>query len=179
MSQHRIRPDRGWVYSTKERGPNGRGICRHCGQEVAKGRRTFCSEDCVHDFKMQSNPGYVRQQVSRRDRGICSACGLDTDALRQEVGKDRWYRTEVIRQRLASLGFDKMALYPGDFWQADHLVPVAEGGGGCGLDGYRTLCTPCHRKATSELRVRLAAKRRLEKLAARDDDRPLLRNDEP
>ena len=27
-----------------------------------------------------------------------------------------------------------------DFWQADHKVAVAEGGGGTGLDNLRTLC---------------------------------------
>ncbi len=41
-----------------------------------------------------------------------------------------------------------------DFWQADHIVPVAEGGGGCGLDNLRTLCTPCHAAETAGLRSR-------------------------
>jgi 5-methylcytosine-specific restriction endonuclease McrA len=44
-------------------------------------------------------------------------------------------------------------------WEADHVVPVAEGGGSCGLDGLRTLCTgkgSCHAKVTGELRKRLA-----------------------
>jgi hypothetical protein len=40
----------------------------------------------------------------------------------------------------------------------DHVIPVCEGGGLCGLDGYRTLCIPCHRKVTAELRARLAKK---------------------
>lgn len=29
-------------------------------------------------------------------------------------------------------------------WQADHIVPVHQGGGGCGLDGFQTLCRWCH-----------------------------------
>lgn len=36
-------------------------------------------------------------------------------------------------------------------WQADHIKPVVEGGGGCGLDNYRTLCLRCHKGATAEL----------------------------
>ena len=36
----------------------------------------------------------------------------------------------------------------GDFWEADHIVPVAEGGGETSLDNFQTLCTPCHAKKT-------------------------------
>ena len=39
----------------------------------------------------------------------------------------------------------------GLFWQADHIVPVCEGGGECDLSNYRTLCTPCHDKETRKL----------------------------
>ena len=37
---------------------------------------------------------------------------------------------------------------PGHFWQADHIVPVAEGGGMCELSNFRTLCTKCHAQET-------------------------------
>ena len=40
-------------------------------------------------------------------------------------------------------------------WDADHIRPVAEGGGQCDLDNLRTLCLPCHREATAQLRLRL------------------------
>jgi hypothetical protein len=42
-----------------------------------------------------------------------------------------------------------------DFWQADHIVPVALGGGDASLDNYRTLCTPCHLVETERLTSRL------------------------
>ena len=45
-----------------------------------------------------------------------------------------------------------------DFWQADHFVPVAEGGGNCGLENFRTLCSPCHLNETEQLRARLQLK---------------------
>ena len=32
----------------------------------------------------------------------------------------------------------------GNAWQADHIVPVYQGGGLCDLDNFRTLCTVCH-----------------------------------
>jgi len=40
-------------------------------------------------------------------------------------------------------------------WDADHIRPVAEGGGQCDLDNLRTLCLPCHREVTADLRRRL------------------------
>ena len=39
------------------------------------------------------------------------------------------------------------------------VVPVAEGGGCCSLDNFRTLCTPCHQKETNALRQRLVARK--------------------
>ena len=38
-------------------------------------------------------------------------------------------------------------------WEADHIVPVADGGGECGLDNYRLLCRPCHVRVTLEWRA--------------------------
>ena len=43
----------------------------------------------------------------------------------------------------------------GMFWQADHVLPVAEGGGECTMENIRTLCTTCHQKETNALRRRL------------------------
>src|SRR6266853_2022891 len=40
-------------------------------------------------------------------------------------------------------------------WDADHIAPVAEGGGECDLSNIRTLCLKCHAKATAALRERL------------------------
>jgi 5-methylcytosine-specific restriction endonuclease McrA len=42
-------------------------------------------------------------------------------------------------------------------WDADHVVPVVDGGGECDLSNMRTLCLPCHRKVTAALRARLRA----------------------
>lgn len=40
-------------------------------------------------------------------------------------------------------------------WDADHIVPVIEGGGECDLNNIRTLCLICHRRATARLRQRI------------------------
>ena len=64
-----------------------RGPCRWCGIEVPKGRFTFRSPGCVHEWKLRTDPGYLREQVFARDRGVCALCGLDTEALRRDERK--------------------------------------------------------------------------------------------
>src|ERR1700704_2443083 len=62
------------------KGPNGRALCRWCNLEIPALRRTFCSNWCVHEWRLRSDPSYLREQVLERDEGICASCGLDTVA---------------------------------------------------------------------------------------------------
>ena len=39
------------------------------------------------------------------------------------------------------------------WWEADHILAVVEGGDS-NLENIRTLCIPCHREVTRELRKR-------------------------
>ena len=59
------------------KGPNGRNLCRWCNLEVPKGRVTFCSAWCVEEWRLRSDPGYIREKVLERDRGVCAGCGVD------------------------------------------------------------------------------------------------------
>lgn len=36
-------------------------------------------------------------------------------------------------------------------WEADHIIPVFYGGGGCDIDNFQTLCVSCHQEKTSLL----------------------------
>ena len=53
------------------------------------------------------------------------------------------------------LFFSLLFYFLGLFWQADHILPVSEGGGECTMENIRTLCTACHQKETTLLRRRL------------------------
>jgi 5-methylcytosine-specific restriction endonuclease McrA len=35
-------------------------------------------------------------------------------------------------------------------WEADHILPIHRGGGGCDLDNFQTLCPSCHKTKTKE-----------------------------
>ena len=141
----------GWIASPGiERSRAGRPLCRWCTQEVPKGRRTFCSDSCVHEWKLRTNPGYLREKVLARDRGVCAKCGVDTIALRRDMRKlDYAARRQFLKLWKLREGYRK------SLWDADHVVPVAEGGGQCDLTNMRTLCLLCHREATAALRARL------------------------
>jgi hypothetical protein len=134
------------------RGPNGLPLCRWCDLEIiAKRRRTFCSDFCVHQWRLRTDPGYLRDQVFARDRGRCALCHIDTvaayNALKRARGPAR-----AAGLRLYGL---KTIAARRSLWDADHILPVVEGGGQCDLDNLRTLCLLCHREVTAELRQRL------------------------
>lgn len=134
------------------RGPNDLPLCRWCDLEIlAKRRRTFCSDYCVHQHRLRTDPGYLRDQVFARDRGICALCDADTLAIFNALKRARG------PNRLAGLSLYGMKSITSrrSLWDADHIRPVAEGGGQCDLDNLRTLCLPCHREATAQLRMRL------------------------
>jgi 5-methylcytosine-specific restriction protein A len=133
-------------------GPNGLPLCRWCELEIlAKRRRTFCSDFCVHQHRLRTDPGYLRDQVFARDRGICALCQADTIAIFSALQRARG---NARAAGLSLYGIKSIASRR-SLWDADHTLPVAEGGGQCDLDNLRTLCLPCHREVTAQLRVRL------------------------
>ena len=138
-------------HSELTRGPNGRILCRWCSLEVPAGRRTFCSDWCVHEWRLRTDPGYLRDQVFERDKGVCAACKLDTMA--------EWRRMKRLppARRVGLLRDWGLRGLRRSLWDADHILPVAEGGGECDLSNLRTLCLRCHREATAALRERLRA----------------------
>lgn len=135
------------------KGANGRFLCRWCNLEVPPGRLTFCSEWCVEEWKLRTDPGHLRARVFARDRGICALCGVD--CVRE------FRRLKRFRGSSRSTAFAEWGLRGRkSLWDADHILPVIDGGGECDLENMRTLCLKCHRERTRELRQRLRATRR-------------------
>jgi 5-methylcytosine-specific restriction endonuclease McrA len=136
-------------WGVPERDAQGRVVCRWCRGPVAPPRRTFCGDACVHEWKIRSSPWYVRREV---------LCGLNVVKAHRE-----WRRAQpAVSDRKARKAW--RAARPR--WEADHIVPVADGGGECGLDNYRLLCRPCHVRVTVEWRAARVVSSR------HDDDAP-------
>jgi len=141
-------------------GPNGRRLCRWCHQEVPAGRRrTWCSDRCVQEYRSIAAP---REAVFERDRGVCASCGFDTERLRRVLrhaaralanahGIGCVYEINQWVEEFMGLNAQRT------LWEADHVVPVIEGGT-VALENLRTLCVDCHKRETAKLRRRLAAR---------------------
>ena len=138
--------------ATLPKGPNGRALCRWCQLEVQPRRFTFCSDWCVHEWRLRTDPAYLRDQVFARDKGVCAICSIDARIAFFELRRSRGLHRERL---LARWGFKRMTRK--SLWDADHIVPVVEGGGECDLLNLRTLCLVCHRQQTLELRRRRSA----------------------
>ncbi len=129
---------------------SGLTCCRWCGKGVKPPRRTMCSPECVHEMQLRTNGRYLRDCVYKRDKGICKLCNVDTKLIAKTAlsltGKKK---KEYLKENSISL---KRKIWKrkhgGGLWDADHIIPVKEGGGMCGLENIRTLCIKCHKVVT-------------------------------
>lgn len=126
-------------------------MCRWCKGVVSGRRRTFCSDMCVHEWRLRSSSSYLRECVFERDQGVCAICETDTHALRRRVMRLPFaerMRTLKVLQAAGTIHRRRKS-----WWEADHILAVVEGGDS-NLENIRTLCIPCHRTVTRELRER-------------------------
>jgi 5-methylcytosine-specific restriction endonuclease McrA len=142
----------------------GAGQCRWCGVPVSGRRRTWCSDACVRDYQA-AQPAGLRAGAYERDHGVCQLCGRDCDALSRRIqarldgayASDIRLRARACRWRrlLQRLGLPVVGFrLTRSLWEADHVVPLAEGGPNT-LANIRTACLTCHRRETAKLRRRL------------------------
>lgn len=142
----RAEPER---YKLKK-GPLGRNLCRFCSVEVKPPRITFCSGEMTLYSRRKIN-GIWTRVVCRQGFGCVHQYLIRS--------RSRYARDAVFDRdggKCAHCGIQHGRKGP---WQADHIVPVVEGGGLCGLENLRTLCTGCHKTVTAELRTRLKNER--------------------
>lgn len=156
----------------KLRDVDGHALCRWCQKRVPKGRRAWCSQECIDEYLIRSDGKFARFKVYQRDHGVCAICGLDVSRIEIDLDVRRrinfgyynecglWPLADesirAYRRALATAGFDLGK----SLWEADHIKPVCEGGGECGLDNLRTLCVPCHKRVSADLAQKRAIDRR-------------------
>jgi hypothetical protein len=130
----------------------------------------YCSQDCAEEGRLRRGGMYasvrIRSAVFALEGGKCSLCKINAHALFDQIRAlqpaERLNKLLAVNWKLpkSSKAMENILNNPkeGDFWQADHIHAVSEGGGACGLDNLRTLCTPCHLIETEKLRGRLKLK---------------------
>lgn len=137
-------------------------LCRWCEKCVHPPRKTFCSAECVHNWKLRSNLTYARRCVRQRDRGVCSKCGTDTYKISRGMRKPLRGETEAAWKKRVKAIRKKYKIGPRrvTLWDMDHIQEVAVGGGQCGLDNLITLCTVCHKQKTKKFVKKHRAKKK-------------------
>jgi 5-methylcytosine-specific restriction endonuclease McrA len=105
----------------------------------------------VHEWRLRSSTSYLRECVFDRDQGVCALCGVDTHRLRKRIMRLPF----ATRMRELRGLQEQGAIHKGrrTWWEADHILAVVEGGDS-NLENMRTLCIPCHKGVTRQLRVR-------------------------
>jgi len=112
-----------------------KGICAQCGFDAVAAKREL--ELAMVDDERDSGSPSLR--YGRRG-GFLS--GSPSHWLAEERWKDRFPRFHAVADRL-ELPMRRRDIQVCALWEADHIVPVVEGGGCCGLDGFQTLCWKC------------------------------------
>ena len=144
-------------------------LCRGCGVVIKPPRQTWCSKECreKHYLALSS---YARHVVFGRDHGVCALCSCDAEKACRVLSVLRW-RTGPLAQDAQAAARLLWSAWTGKpaglygwptgsgLWEADHIIPLAEGGTH-DLSNYRTLCVTCHRRETAALAARRAKARR-------------------
>lgn len=148
--------------------------CRWCRGPLPPRRSSFCSDGCVREYLIAYDAGYMRQLLYDRDKGVCQSCGLHTSTMeaQRESVHQLPHRSRIQAQRKE----DALSLLEDEFesrgipgwvarkqrslWDADHIIPVADGGLLLGLNNIRTLCIGCHQKVTKMFAAERARRRK-------------------
>ena len=152
-------------------------FCGHCGNcitakesekdpQSATWSGSYCSFACKKQMMIKTSGSCIRREIFKLEKGVCQICHRNMHELYCRIRRlDKPDRLqELLRNGFAiSTKAKKLSILndpkEGDFWQPDHIVPVAEGGGECDMSNIRTLCTPCHINETKALHKRLKDKR--------------------
>ena len=102
--------------------------------------------------KPRPNQKALRYVVFRRDKGICSSCGFDCEALRVQLLALPYYERAMKRQLM---GIPKGRT---SYWDVHHIKALTEGGTDT-LGNCTTLCFRCHSKETAQLAAARASAR--------------------
>lgn len=131
-----------------------RGVCRVCGRDVERAMERFAMTQEWHLCRRWNPINRRMAPMSQKppwSERVAAWRKTWPSHLERAIaaGKKR-------RERMAAEGWPVHLTT--SWWQADHIVAVAEGGGQpTTLDAYRTLCHRCHVEETKALRKRLKA----------------------
>jgi 5-methylcytosine-specific restriction endonuclease McrA len=137
-----------------KRGEGGAALCRWCWTPVPKGRRYWCSNGCVTDYRQRADWSFIRDQIIERDK-VCRCCGGCTYTCKGGKWRapDGYTVKQSHRHAFEFYGVPVEQIW-GPFnvleqrWEVDHITPVISGGTDDPAN-LRLLCVPCHHMRTA------------------------------
>jgi len=141
----------------------------------------FCGGGCCESYFVKRGSGSARVALVALEGGVCRKCKLDTECLGAKL---RRLATPEARAKYFTEGgggtavevafFTRLSAKrrrlvvespkAGCMWEADHELPVFDGGGEAELQNYQTLCVACHAEKTqAEARRRAQARQAIRK----------------
>lgn len=122
---------------------------------------------CINRYQRYQT-GLLLSDLFPSIKGLC-ACGCGKPIPK---GRKKWYSTEcrdnaynyfsiikgditIIRLNLFEIDYGacRSCGVITDNWQADHIIPVSQGGGGCDITNFQTLCMDCHLEKTVSVKL--------------------------
>ena len=137
-------------------GVDGKPLCRWCDKPVPKGRRTWCSRECVEEWRVRGDWKAIRLRIIERDK-VCRIC-RGQRPVRDEYAS-KWSSHPVLFSRYGLEAWGPHSIIRYDRWEVDHIVAVDDGGTDEPAN-LRLLCRPCHKDRTARQRHEQAARRR-------------------
>ena len=134
-----------------EKDHNGNPLCRNCDEIIPKGRRAYCSDRCHWEYMIKHSPEFAAALFREKYGTRCAGCGAD-EATIESVWLEAKAMLEIVGAGEYLLPFKPFPL--------DHVRPVIDGGGSCGMENYRLLCPRCHTGITATFNRDRAARRR-------------------
>ena len=117
-----------------------------------------CAAGAASKFPRAASPSAARRACTN---GSCAPipaiCASRSSRATAASARSAAVDTEALRKNKRKLDYGARRQFEKDWggrrnlWDADHIVPVAEGGGECDLANMRTLCLKCHRQVTKSL----------------------------
>lgn len=117
----------------------------------------------IDPYKRFQKGLYTEQLFPTPNDGTCS-CGCGTPLrgrqkrwAAEKCSRYAYHQTQIIAGNTQII---RMYVYDRDRgvcancksvaqrWDADHIIPVHQGGGACDLDNFQTLCVDCHKAKT-------------------------------
>lgn len=170
------------------RDDQGRPLCRMCGTLVKPPKRWWCGEECVEKRRLETLGaremiekrdkgvcalcGLDCERLLKRARRVRWLLVHLSFGTRRRPDPARWERKslELKRRKIdnnlmlwvsSQIGrvLDKPPTTDRSWWEADHTMPLIEGGEHT-PDNLRTLCIWCHHDETAKLAGRRADARR-------------------